>query len=57
MRLEDDPLDCENCGELTHDEIETIENVPQIDPETFAMGPDATDVFLCAGCKDVIGVR
>ncbi|WP_439026250.1 hypothetical protein [Haloarchaeobius sp. DT45] len=57
MRIETDPPVCENCDDLRHDDVETIEDVPQLDPETYEVGPGTTDVYVCAGCKNVIGVE
>ncbi|WP_267639384.1 hypothetical protein [Haloarchaeobius amylolyticus] len=57
MRIERDPLVCENCGELDHDDIETVSDVPQLDPESYEVGPESSDVYVCAGCKNVIGVE
>jgi hypothetical protein len=57
MRIESDPLECENCDERSHDDIETVTDVPQLDPETYAMGPDVRDVYVCAGCQNVLGIE
>lgn len=52
----DDPFFCENCGvDLEHDDIETIEPVLQIEPETYDIGHNVAEVYLCAGCQEIIG--
>jgi hypothetical protein len=56
--MTDDPFFCDNCDmELTHDDIETVPAVPQIDPETYDIGQETRDVFQCAGCGTVIGIE
>lgn len=57
MRIENDPMECENCGELTHDDLEVVENVPRIDPETFDIEGEATEVYVCSGCHAIVGVE
>jgi hypothetical protein len=57
MRIEHDPMQCENCGELTHDDLEKVENVPRLDPETYEVEGDATEVYVCGGCHAIVGVK
>lgn len=57
MRIESDPMECENCGPLDHADLETVEDVPRLDPETYAVQGDATDVYVCAGCHAIVGVK
>lgn len=54
--MESDPMECENCGELTHDDVEAVENVPRLDPETYAIEGEHTEVYVCGGCHAIIGV-
>jgi hypothetical protein len=55
--MTDDPFYCDDCDmELTHDDIETASNVPQIDPDTYELGTETRDVYKCAGCGTVIGI-
>jgi hypothetical protein len=57
MRIETDPLTCENCGDLDHEDVETVPDVPKLDPESYAIEGEGTDVYVCRGCGSVIGVR
>lgn len=52
----DDPFFCDDCGEdLSHDQIQTAEGVPQVDVDSFEMATETVDVHQCAGCGMVIG--
>jgi len=54
--MDDDPFFCEDCDmELGHDDIETVEMVPQIDPESYQMKDQIAEVYKCGGCGFVIG--
>jgi len=56
--MTDDPFYCDDCDmELTHDDVETASNVPQIDPDTYELGAETRDVYKCAGCGTVIGIE
>jgi hypothetical protein len=57
MRMESDPMECKNCGDLTHEDLEVVEDVPKLDPETYAVEGEPTDVYVCAGCHAIVGVR
>jgi len=54
--MTDDPFFCEDCGTaLSHDEIEAVEPVPQVDVDSFEMYDQTAAVYKCAGCGFVIG--
>jgi len=54
--MSEDPFFCENCdADLTHDEIETVAPVPQLDIESYEPGEDVAEVYQCVGCGLVIG--
>jgi len=57
MRIEHDPMQCENCGELSHDDLERVENVPRLDPDTYEVAGEATEVYVCRGCHAIVGVK
>lgn len=57
MRIESDPMTCRNCGDLDHDGVETRTDVPRLDPESYAIVGEGTDVYVCSGCGSVLGVR
>ncbi len=51
-------LFCDNCGKnLTHSELETVQQVPQINPETYEILGGPADVYTCSDCGFVIGYR
>lgn len=54
--MDEDPFFCENCDhELSHDEIETVAPVPQLDIDSYAPGEGVAEVYQCGGCGLVIG--
>ncbi len=54
--MSDDPFFCDNCDlELSHNDIETVSQVPQIDPDTFSLNNEIADVHKCRHCGIVIG--
>jgi uncharacterized protein with PIN domain len=54
--MDEDPLFCEDCStELSHDDVETVEPVPQLDPESYRMKEQTAEVYECSGCGTVIG--
>lgn len=57
MRIESDPMECENCGPLDHGDLETVENVPRLDPESYEVTGEPTEVYVCAGCHAIVGVE
>lgn len=56
VRIESDPMECENCGPLDHADVETVADVPRLDSETYAITGEPTDVYVCGGCHAIIGV-
>jgi len=51
-----DPLYCVDCGtELTHGDVTTVGPVPQLDPESYAVGGETAEVYRCSGCGAVLG--
>jgi len=50
-------MECENCGPLDHADLETVTEVPRLDPETYEVQGEATDVYVCGGCHAIVGVR
>lgn len=57
MRIESDPLTCKNCGDLSHEDLEVVENVPRLDPDTYEITGEPTDVYVCGGCHAIVGVK
>jgi hypothetical protein len=56
--MPEDGVFCEDCGEtVSHDDLETVRDVLQLNPETFEMGPETRDVYVCGGCGAVLGVE
>ncbi|WP_302082702.1 hypothetical protein [Salinibaculum rarum] len=54
--MDEDPFFCEDCDEqLSHDEIQTVTEVPQVNIESFEMSAETVDVHQCRGCGLVIG--
>lgn len=55
--MTDDPFFCEDCDtELSHDEIETVAGVPQVDIESYEVTGQPADVHKCVDCGLVIGL-
>lgn len=57
MRIESDPLTCKNCGDLSHEDLEVVETVPRLDPDTYEITGEPTDVYVCGGCHAIVGVK
>jgi uncharacterized protein with PIN domain len=54
--MTEDPFFCENCNmELSHEDIETVSQVPRIDYETFEFAEEPADVYKCGGCGVILG--
>jgi transposase len=54
--MTDDPFYCDDCDmELSHDDIEVVEMVPQINPDSYEMKDQLAEVYECSGCGFVIG--
>lgn len=51
-----DSLYCEDCeAELSHDDVDIVDPVPQLDPESYEMKDRTAEVYQCSGCGFVIG--
>jgi predicted nucleic acid-binding Zn-ribbon protein len=51
-----DPFFCDGCDmELSHDEIETVPDVPRVSLDRFEFVEQSAEVYRCGGCGIVIG--
>jgi len=54
--MSQDPFFCDGCDmELSHDEIETVPDVPRVSLDRFEFVEQSAEVYRCGGCGIVIG--
>ncbi|WP_181692723.1 hypothetical protein [Natronomonas sp. LN261] len=56
--MADDTFYCETCDEdLTHDDIETVPDVPEIDLDRFRFVEGSAEVYRCGACGTILGFK
>ncbi|CCQ35287.1 small CPxCG-related zinc finger protein [Natronomonas moolapensis 8.8.11] len=54
--MAEDAFYCETCNEdVTHDDIETVTDVPEVDLDQFLFVEGSAEVYKCGVCGEVLG--